>query len=355
MVCVVTKDIDEAEDVEISAQAIGYVRKNRRILDGLGFVMIIMEVPPGYSVRQGIAELRTKFPALVIDANHRYSLNSAAHHDTRIYARRLIGWDPVTPRCGAEIRLGLVDTRVDLTHPVLKRQNIKNRSFLPQEATAAPADHGTSIAALLVGKPMNETAGLLPESSLFVAEIFREREARRFETTTWLIVRALDWLVRKNVHVINLSFGGSQNSLLAFAVRRTLDNNISLVAAAGHHSPLGGPSYPAAQEGVVAVTALDADRRPYRRAASGPYISLSAPGVDIWVPDADGMGRYVSGTSFAAPFVTAVIASFKRVHPHWTPEQIRQAIERSALDLGNPGWDPIFGWGLVQAPIACQR
>ena len=356
IVCVVTNNLKEAENVENIADSMGYSSRKRRALDGLGFVMIILEVPQGYTVRQGIAELRFRFPELVIDANHRYKLNSSARHNTRVYAKKLIGWDTATLNCGTGIRLGLVDTRIDLDHPALQGRDIERRSFLPDSIIAASGHHGTSVAALLIGKsPKLDEAGLLPESSLFVAEVFRQRGSDQIDTTTWFITRALDWLVSQNVQVINLSFGGPQNALLAFAVGRTLLQNVILVAAAGHGDPLGGPSFPAAQPGVIAVTAIDADLIPYNRSVTGSHISFSAPGVDIWVPGSDETGKFVSGTSFAAPFVTAAMASLQIANPEWTSLQTRQELEKNALDLGNPGWDPVFGWGLVQISPICHQ
>lgn len=353
-VCVVTNDLSQAEDMENSAGEIGYPRKKRRALSGLGFVMSILEVPLGYSVRQGITVLRSRFPDLVIDANHRYIIHSPEGDDPRNYAKNLIRWGPESSSCGSGIRLGLVDTHIDRYHPVLRDRRIETRSFVPEEI-ASVIEHGTSVAALLVGKSADIAAGLLPESSLYVAEIFRQRDGELIDTTTWLILRALDWLVSEDVTVINLSFGGPPNDLLAFAVSRTLSRNVSLVAAAGHRDPLGKSSFPAAQAGVIAVTAIDAELLPYRRAATGSYISLSAPGVDIWVPGYNGTGKYVSGTSFAAPFVTAAFASLQKANPQWTALQIRQELEENAKDLGNLGWDPLFGWGLVQVDAPCPE
>ncbi len=353
-ICVVTNNLKQAEDVENSADSIGFPRIKRLALNSLGFVMSILEAPPGYSVRQGIAELRSRFPDLVIDANHRYNLYNSKGSGPRMYAKNLIGWNLESSSCGSGIRLGLVDTPIDLYHPALRGRRIETRSFVPEEI-AAGQDHGTSVAALLIGKSSGVAAGLLPESSLFVAEIFRQSDGERVDTTTWLILRALDWLVSENVPVINLSFGGPPNALLAFAVSRTLSRNVSLVAAAGHSDPLGEPSFPAAQVGVIAVTALDAKLLPFRQAATGSYISLAAPGVDIWVPGDDGTGKYVSGTSFSAPFVTAAFATLQKANPRWTAIQTRQDLEQNAKDLGNPGWDPVFGWGLVQVTSPCAE
>jgi subtilisin family serine protease len=61
------------------------------------------------------------------------------------------------------------------------------------------------------------------------------------------------------------------------------------------------PAYPAAHPDVIAVTAIDADARIYKKANRGEYIDLAAPGVDVWAAKAGGGGSYRSGTSFAVP------------------------------------------------------
>lgn len=354
-ICIVNPDLAAAASFEAAAGQMGYTRQKRRHLPGLGFVMSILGAPPGYTVRQGILELRAKFPDLVIDANHRYRLFEPPMADPLNYGQSLVGWTASSADCGRNYRIGLVDTHVDRNHPALLGQDIQTRSFLPDAAAAAPESHGTAIAAILVGKSSNQTCGLLPQSRLIIAEIFRHRDAQHVDTTTWLIARALDWLVSEGVQVINLSFGGPQNALLSLAVSRTLNQGVVLVAAAGYIEAEGAPKYPAAQPGVLAVTALDADMHPFRRVFTGNYISFSAPGVDIWVPGKGGEGKFVSGTSFAAPFVTAAIASLRIAHPTWEKHRVLQELERSARDLGKPGRDPIFGWGLVHAPFSCPQ
>ena len=122
--------------------------------------------------------------------------------------------------------------------------------------------------------------------------------------------------------MINLSLGGPHNALLTFAIEQTMNRNIPIVAAAGNTGPQGHPMYPAAQEGVIAVTAVDAKLKPYHHASRGSHIAFSAPGVDIWVPTRQGSGVYKSGTSFAAPFVTTAVAAAQLSHPQWTPKAI---------------------------------
>jgi subtilisin family serine protease len=126
---------------------------------------------------------------------------------------------------------------------------------------------------------------------------------------------------------------------------------VIFVAAAGNEGPTAEPSYPAAYPQVIAVTAVTKDLRNYRYANRGPHIEFSAPGVDIWTAAPGGGASFHSGTSFAAPHVTAVFA----VEP---PEALQQGKadlldNLAVMDLGKEGRDPIYGRGLLLAPSEC--
>ena len=356
-VCVINTNIDEAEILDTFANARGYEKKKRRVLESLGFVMSILQVPPGGSVTQGIRELSEEFPSQVIDANHHYSLQGGEPGiDPKRYGQQLVRWNAQAVNCrGEKLRIGMVDTSVNGITPLVQTSSIRTQSFLSEGIPEAPSQHGTAVAMQLVGYPPQIVSGLLPNATLFVAETFREETPGRVEATTWSIVRALDWLVKENVQVINLSLGGPHNALLTFAIERTLNHNIPLVAAAGNTGPQGPSMYPAAQEGVIAVTALDAKLTPYYYANRGSHITFSAPGVDIWVPTGPGSGVFKSGTSFAAPFVTTAVAAVKLANPQLTPKEITPFLTNRALDLGPPGKDDIFGWGLIQIPHGCSK
>lgn len=117
------------------------------------------------------------------------------------------------------------------------------------------------------------------------------------------------------------------------------------MAAAGNGGADGGLVYPAALPGVIAVAAVDARLRPYRDGTRGSWITLAAPGVEVWVPGrADDGGRYVSGTSFAAPFVTA-----------WVAQRLARGLPvdaatlcANAHDVPPAGRDVQTGCGLLQ-------
>lgn len=345
---VISASLKEATALADQAGALGYSVKRRRILKGLGLVISVLRLPAGTPVLQTLRNLRASAPKVWIDANHRYRLQDG--DAAKVYGRALVHWGAPRPSCGAGHRIGLIDTTVDLKQPALKGQAITLHKVLPAGVPLAPPDHGTAIAALLVGRsrPVS-TAGLVPGARLYVATVFRRR-GNHVDTTAEDVAAALDWLVRQHVQVINLSLGGPRNLILEAAIQRVEDLGIAVVAAAGNGGPKAAPVYPAAQSGVVAVTAVDARLHPYDDANRGGYIAFAAPGVDVWAARPGGGGAFVSGTSYAAPFVTAAIA---REGGH--AKAAIRGLAKHARDLGKPGRDPVFGWGLVRASGHCGR
>jgi subtilisin family serine protease len=105
---------------------------------------------------------------------------------------------------------------------------------------------------------------------------------------------------------------------------------------------------------VVAVTAVDVRKRVFRQANQGDHIDFAAPGVRIWTAASISGGRFRSGTSYAAPFVSAMLAVARTQHPDDDVPQLVEKLADGAIDLGEPGRDATFGWGLIQAPAACD-
>ena len=102
--------------------------------------------------------------------------------------------------------------------------------------------------------------------------------------------------------------------------------------------------FPAAYDDVIAVTAVDAKSRAFRMANRGSYVDLSALGVDVaHLKPGDGYGTS-SGTSYAVPFVSTAVAIIKHQYPEADPAQF---LFESAKDLGEPGKDDVYGYGLV--------
>ncbi len=329
----------------------GFRLLDRRRYPALGLRLSLFRVPGGLPVPVAVQRLRQQYPGYTIDANHRFRLHrlkpSAQHPDNRQQA--LIGWGPVRPGCGRGIRLGILDTGIDRTHRLLRGRAIISRSFLPPGVAAAPTAHATAITSIWLGR----RNGLVPGARVYAAGVFGRLRSDLVTTNTKWLLDGLEWLVRQRVDVINMSFGGPQNRVLAQAIDHARSRGILLVASAGNDGPGAPPAYPAAYRGVVAVTAVDNRLRLYRKANRGHYVDFSAPGVNVPVARPGNRTKVASGTSFAAPYVSAAIALLKQRNPA-RQAQLLRALRLSSRDLGVRGKDPLFGWGLLQLHNACR-
>ena len=350
-VIVISRTMEEARALDQEIRQSGITVKRRETMGNLGFVLSTLRIPEDQPLAKVIDHLQQRFPDSTVDANQQYSL-LAGPAEGRKDAMELIGWPVVDNKCGENIRIGLIDTGIDLAHPAIKGQKVTIESMLSSGNAAAPPEHGTAIADILIGSvTLGQYGGLLPGSSLYAAAVFRTREEEKSDTTAELVVRALNWLLGQQVSVVNMSLGGRRNRLMEYAIKAVIDHDVYVVAAAGNSRESDTPVYPAALPGVIAVTAVDSRGERYRHASSGDYISFSAPGVDIWVAAPGGGGAYRTGTSYAAPFVAAAIALTLNQEPSMQP--VHELKDR-ATDLGRTGKDSEYGWGLLKVPISCD-
>lgn len=296
--------------------------------------------------RQAVRNLE---PAAKVDFNHYYQPDSEDCRGDRCLVRHIAGWpaDSGELACRPGESVGLIDTQINTDHPALKSSRITSIPLAVEAKERSGAKHGTAVAALLVGN--GEVTGLLPGWDLVAVDAFRKGDI----ATGLDLVRAIDILAARNVGVINMSLSGPDNALLREAVAAAVARDIVLVAAAGNDGPRAKPLYPAAYPEVVAVTAIGRDRRIYRRAAQGEHIDIAAPGVNVWTAASISGQRPRTGTSFAAPFVAAASALIKANNPGFSVEEVRIVLENQADDLGVPGRDDVFGWGLLDIRGLC--
>jgi subtilisin family serine protease len=166
--------------------------------------------------------------------------------------------------------------------------------------------------------------------------------------------------------ILNMSLGGSnRDPLVASAVRAAQAAGSLIVASAGNSRSLA-PSYPAALPGVVSVVALGPSLDVASYSNIGNTVSLAAPGGDFrsnagvfsstWdfrtnEPEFD----FWQGTSMAAPHVSGVAALVLANEPGLSADALRARLEQTAVPVGQPGWDPRFGFGLVNAYNAVRN
>jgi subtilisin family serine protease len=168
------------------------------------------------------------------------------------------------------------------------------------------------------------------------------------------LVLALEALAERNVRVVNMSLSGPPNEVLKSAIASAQAKGMIIVAAAGNNGAGAEPSYPAAYPGVIAVTAVNRNLDVYPRATRGEYVDLAAPGVDLWVAAPGGGGTTKSGTSYAVPFVSAAAAILRASNATLDAPSLRAVLESGTMDLGKPGRDTTYGYGLLQTGDLCQ-
>lgn len=167
--------------------------------------------------------------------------------------------------------------------------------------------------------------------------------------------------------VINMSLGGPSGTAVApAAYRQAREQGVIIVAAAGNDGSCG-LSYPASLQGVVSVSAVDRNKVITDYSNIGETVDVAAPGgtfsdgvYSTWAHDDSGTliygYEYLQGTSMASPHVAGVAALMKAVNPGLTPEFFDSLLVSGELtqDLGTPGRDNAYGYGLIDASLAVQ-
>ena len=122
-----------------------------------------------------------------------------------------------------------------------------------------------------------------------------------------------------------------------------------MVAASGNDGA-AQVAYPGSDPNVIAVTAIDAAKRPYRKANYGAEVEFAAPGVDVLVAEGDGVA-YRTGTSYASAVVSGMVAqTLAGQRGSASIDSLRNDLRKSTEDHGNRGRDARFGWGLARIP-----
>ena len=320
-----------------------YELLSRENLTGIGEEMLVFRLPEGVTGKEAIGEMETLEPGVTAGVNHAYRAPPPAElPEGREYANGLIGWPQ--QGCAAQVPIGIIDTDIAPDEAGLARAKITRKQFVGE---GGDNGHGTAIAELIGGP------GRLTGANIYHASVVGPVDGKSPAAGVDTLVRAIDWLRSNDVRLVNVSLAGPYNKILDRALQAAAARGMVIVAAAGNTGREGPPRYPAAFKQTIAVTAVDAALEPYEKAPEGGHIDIAAPGVDVFVPQ--GGGKYLSGTSIAAPFVTSIIAADPVASGLGDAAELRDWLSDGARDLGVSGPDPVFGTGLAQPGSACRK
>lgn len=342
---------DPPQAFTASIAGLGYTVVESTRLNNLGISMYRLRIPAGTTVEEARRSLAASYPGIVLDANHHYQPQGGPGEFSAKLPRALAGWSAAKAGCGAGIRLGMIDAAVDVNHPALKGQDVEFRSFNRGGTRTGTPDHGTAVAAIMVGRP--EWGGLLPGATLKAGNMFETNEVGREVGSAVGLVKSIDWLLGEKLHVINFSVAGSDNTVVRGVIDKVKAKNLIMVAAAGNWGTDQRPAYPAAYSEVIAVTAFGEKGVQYSHANFGTYIDFAAPGVDVYVAAPGGTGKIESGTSFASPFISVLSALEVARGRADDITALQKLFTQTLIDLGPQGKDKLFGWGFVAKQPAC--
>lgn len=260
-------------------------------------------------------------------------------------------WDRTRGR-GAEI--AILDGGADARHPDLRGKVSAQRDFVDEDMVAEDSSfgHGTHVAGIAAAETGNGVgiAGGCPRCNILVGKVVASGEGYDFD-----IAEGIVWATDEGAEVINLSLGAPfRSELLEEAITYATDSGVVVVAAAGNFAPFGNPEvYPAAYPDTIAVSATD--RRDERDDFSsyGDWVDVAAPGVRVLSTLPGGEYGNDTGTSMAAPYVSALAGLL--ASEGLGPEEVRAGIETTAVDLGESGKDPYFGHGRIDARAAVRE
>ncbi len=261
-------------------------------------------------------------------------------------------WD--ISKGSSDIVVAVVDTGVDMKHPEFKDKLVAGHNFInnsnrPQDDNG----HGTHVSGIIAARTNNNAgvAGMSWNSKIMpVKAIGSDGSGTAFD-----IAQGIYWATDHGASVINLSVGNyTPSAALKEACRYAYDHNVVLVAASGNDNS-DQPSYPAAYPEVIAVAAVDHLKNRAEFSNYGDYVAVAAPGVDIPSTYIDSDYAALSGTSMACPHVTALASLIRSVKPDLAVDDVIMLIKQTAADLGKPGKDPMYGYGLIDVNNALSQ
>ena len=329
----------EAQAAADALVAAGAQFLRQRSYPALGRTGLFFTFGGGLTLQAARRALEDPAPNTVVSVHVLYRF---AQSGPRVYAHEMVGLVSA-PSCsfGGSMTIGVIDGPVDPNHPALASVPVQVESVLSPGDRPVSSDHGTAVAALIAGQG-GALTGMASGARLYAVDAFA-RSGNGVGASTERVIAAIDRLTGQGVRLINMSFAGPPSNALEVALAAAANRGVTMIAAAGNSGDRSAP-YPAGSPSVIAVTAIDSGMRLYRSANTGGHIEFAAPGVDVFVASGNG-GTYQSGTSYAAPIVTALAARLGG----GSISTVRSRLQAVSVDLGTPGRDGQYGWGLVRA------
>ena len=267
---------------------------------------------------------------------------------------------------GEKVTIAVIDSGIDTDHPEFFDADgnciISDRSYNASEDRIVRNDgihvvedkhgHGTAVAGVISSQLNGKgILGIAPDAELLVikCDVYPNGTIRSSAD----IVFALYYAIEQDVDVINMSFAFAYRDdlhqaleQLGDALQLAVDSDIIPVAAAGNDGT--ATAYiPASSDNTIGVGSLAPNSWELHDTSNyGDNSDILAPGFALTAA-LEGSYQRRSGTSMAAPMVSAAVALYCSQHPHATYEEVKQNLLAAGRDLGEPGEDFYYGFGAL--------
>jgi subtilisin family serine protease len=261
---------------------------------------------------------------------------------------------------GRGVKVAVLDSGVDATHPDLAGQIDDKVSFVPGEDTSDVNGHGTHVASTIVGTGAASGGvykGVAPGADLIVGKVLGDDG---FGADSWVLA-GMQWAAESGADIVSMSLGDDTVDTLS------AQYGALFVVASGNSGPqtIGTP---AAAASALTVGAVDKQDELAWFSSTGPLAGsgalkpdITAPGVDITaarsqqMTSGTGMYQSMDGTSMATPHVSGSAAILAQKHPDWSGAQLKEALMSSAKGLADYYTSYDVGTGRVDVAAAVRN
>ena len=307
--------------------------------------------------------------AEAVDANNRALVSSRPsfvvtdeHYPQQNYLDYINLRDTWAYTKGAGVTVAVIDSGIDTDHPEFAGR-ISERSYDAtndqlvrdhgMEVIEDENGHGTSVAGVIAAG-MNDgigITGIAPEVELIVIKCEMDSNGKFLRSSD--LVFGLAYAIECDADVVNMSFGSGINDFAKYT-KLAVDSDIICVAAAGNDGS-AMPMYPAADENVIGVGALDMDTWSLASYSNYGFSLVLAPGT-AYTTEIGGGYRSATGTSISSPVVTAAVALYLSQNPYTGFNEMCELLKASSVDLGILGEDRQHAFGALDIhALVCEE
>lgn len=300
----------------------------------LGMHCVVYRLPNKSAVADAIARLAKDNRVQVVQNMHVYKTKAQINSDPYFKLQRNLHLMQIelahAQATGKGVKIGMIDTGVDIEHPDLSGQISNNENLAKDFSPNFKTDkHGTAVAGIMIAKYNNGQGitGIAPNATLAAYKACwpETADAMEAQCNSFTLALALNMAIKDGVDIINMSLTGPQDPLLSALINKALDKGI-IVVAADSGSTNNAENFPANLKNVISVQSTKNSS-----AANSIAESIAAPGNQVLTTLPHGTYDFISGSSIAAAEISGVIALLLEQKSNLSSADIQGILSKSQI------------------------